>query len=602
MRFLPFLSVALALAGLAPPALARLSAPQTVQPPPGWHGGDPHEVIQVCPQPGGMPPPDRPVSDVYAEMLAEGLGVVDVLVYVASFVSCDDYTNLYAPNVTGIEDPVTQGDPDHFLQFGVEIVGGTDPACDYAGWGHIVGLGIDDGHYLFGADYPAPNLAFLRAQQKGVTGYAHVSWPEGTRVPQDFPPIDPSLSRLYPALAPTDAALHRVDLISTTDVGHMLTQISPHPWWGLYYKLLSAGIRVSLTSATVGQCYQAALGPLDRRTYVKTEAGLLDHDLWLDGILAGRTTIADGGKDFLLLQVDGADVGSEVQLGGPASVTVTASLTVAEPRQTTLEIVQDSAVVRSDPVDLTAPGTHVFQTTLDVTESGWIAARTAQAHTAAVFTIVGGKPLTDPASAGYFHAFADHVAGFLDALGALCDACPTSACPACQGLEQLVGVSEGAIRADLAEGQKVFAALRDYELPLPRGAQRYGVATPSCLGRPGIGVRGKARAGGSVRLTCFNAPPGALGSLLVGAAPQVPPILQNDALVFVDPLSVPAPIAATSNEGGYVEVQVSFPATSATVDVFCQFLFPNPPACPGPGASCASDALQLVVPRLYFAK
>lgn len=591
MRLLPLF----ALAWTALPA-----AGQSVQPPSGWFSGDPHEVIQVCPLPGGMPPPDRPVSDIYAEMLAEGFSVVDVLVYVASFVDCDDYTNLYAPNVTGIEDPVTQGDPDRVLQFGVEIVGSVDPACRYAGWGHIVGLGIDDGHYLFDADYPAPNLAFLRAQPKGVTGYAHVSWPEGTQVPQDFPPIDPSLSRLYPVLAPTDAALHRVDLISTTDVGNMLTQISPHPWWGLYYKLLSAGIRVSVTSATVGQCYQAALGPLDRRTYVKTEAGLLDHDLWLEGILAGRTTIADGGKDFLLLQVNGSDVGSEVLLSGPSTVTVTASLTVAEPRQTTLEIVQDSAVVRSDPVDLAAPGTHVFQTTLDVSESGWIAARTEQAHTAAVFTIVDQKPLADPASAAYFHAFADQVAAFLDALVALCNNCPTSACPACQGLEGLVGTSEGAIRADLAEGKKVFAALRDYELPLPRGAERYGEATPSCIGRPGIGLRGKPRAGGSVVLTCFNAPPNALGSVLVGGSPQFPPAVQNGALVFVDPLSVPVP--ATSNEGGYAEVQVSFPATTATVHAYCQFVFPNPPSCPGPAASCASDALDLVVPRLYAAK
>ena len=60
-------------------------------------------MIQLC-MVGGSQPPDRPLSDVYAEMQAKNLNVMDVLVLITGNATCSSYLAQYAPLVTGAED------------------------------------------------------------------------------------------------------------------------------------------------------------------------------------------------------------------------------------------------------------------------------------------------------------------------------------------------------------------------------------------------------------------------------------------------------------------------------------------------------------------
>ena len=581
-------------------ARALGAAAQSVQPPPLWYAGDTHEMIQLCPVAGGAIPPDRELTDVYAEMLAKDLHVMDVLVLVTGTTTCWQYLGQYAPLVTGTEDPLTLPDPEHVIQFGCEVVGGDEEGCLYPSWGHVVGLGIEDAAYPFEADYPAPSLAFFRAQPKGVVGYAHVAWPEGLAVPADFPPIDRNFTRIYPLLAPFDVALRRVDFLSTPDVGHQAVQITRDPWWGLWYKLLDAGLRVSVTGGTVAQCY-VALGSLDARTYARIALDPLDHDRWLRAIQRGRTTLADGAEDFLDLEVEGALLGTTLQASSPAVVSVEATLTTTAARQTVLEVLLDGEVVASEPVDLPLGGQHVLRAEIPVPESGWLAARTLPAaHTGAIFVLVDGKPIVDAETADYFAAFADHLDAFLDDAVRLCESCAGSGCAACTELERWVGESEAEIRADIESGRRIFRALAAYDRPPPGSAERYGRSTPSCVGPLGIGLAAPALPGAGAHLTCFNGPPSTTGALVVGSAPNLTGVPYLGATLHVSQVPAPMTIPVTTDEGGYAEVRLRIPPATAADELYCQFLLQDTPNCPSPGTLCASDALRVPVPRNLY--
>ncbi len=587
---------------LALAAAASAQGAGNVQAPSPWYAGDTHEMIQLCQTGGGGWPPDRDPADVYQEMIQKDLRVSNVLVLITGQTGCAGFLSQYAPRVNGQEHALTASDPDFAMQFGCEAVGTNDLACPYPKWGHVAGLGIRDAFYDLDADYPAPILDFFRAQPGAVAGYPHVAWPESTSIPGGFPPLDPGLTRLHPLLAPMDVALGRVDFLGTADVGAVATQITPHPWWGLWYKLLSAGQRVSIAGGTVAQCYVGISG-LDARTWVRLESEPFTYEKWLRAFAAGRVSIADGPSDFLELRVGSAQTGEELQLPGAGLVVAEATLFTGVPRTAEIEIVQDGKVVASRAVQLTGPGSHTFRAALTVNESSWIAARTRKAHTGAVFAIVAGRPIADPDAAEYFRAFGVYLTSYLDLAKAICAACVQPTCKPCLELMELVGTSEAQIRGEIAEAQRTYLAIRDYERPIPGDAERYGTSSSACLGPIGIGLVDDKPAGGGagqVRLTCFNAPPNTGGVLLIGSGAQQPAISQRGAsiLVALDPM--PSIRLLRTNGGGYAEVVVPIPALTQTLDVYAQFVWNNPSACPGGGPWSSSDALRVGLPRRIY--
>jgi len=590
----------LLVSALTPLAALPLAA-QNVTPPPLWYSGDTHELIQLCPGPGGVIPPDRSLDDVYAEMLAKDLNVMDVLVLVTGNTNCWQYLGQYAPRVTGMEESLTLGDPEHIIQYGCEGVGGPDPGCPYPAWGHTVGIGIDDAAYPLTADYPAPILDFFQAQPHALVGYPHVAWPVGTNVPASFPPLQRDLTRIYPLMAPFDVALGRVDFLSTPDVGHVATAITGDPWWGLWYKLLSAGRPVAITGGTVAQCY-VALGPLDARTWVKIDSEPLDHDKWVAGILAGRTSIADGSGDFLSITADGKGAGEQVQLNGvvPRSIPVHVELHTSVPRQTTIEVVQDGQVVATEPVDLQSAGVQAFDTTISVGKSGWVAARTLpKAHTGAVTFLVNRRPVTDYATDDYFVQYSKYVLDYLDLAESLCAKCG-GGCPSCIEVAAWLGTSEAQIRKEIADGRDIYQAMRDYTQHLPGDSKRFGVSTPSCAGPIGIGLKTAPSPGQDVTFTAFNGPPNTTAFLLVGRNVQLPPIEFNGTLRYLPTTPKPQMFMTTTNGGGYAEAAVHVPLSSQVIDAYVQWFFVNTTQCPGTGQMSSSDAAFVEIPRSLY--
>lgn len=256
--------------------------------------------------------------------------------------------------------------------------------------GHLILLGLKRGGQPF-AEYTYPILEWAR-NQGAIGGYAHMQYlPFGFYPPPDG--ILKSLDCCAPLEYPVETALGSSSfLMEDVHGGDAAIQAD--------YRILNCGFRPGLVAGTDYSCnYLEPLGTL--LTYVRIPDGKLTYDKWVEGIARGRTVIArNGHREFLDLRVnDTAMPGDEIRLEkkGPLRVRIEwRSLGVAEAR---IELVHDGTVVASQTASV-APGTPaVFETTLELTHSGWLAARRMdwqnghQTHTGAVFVIVDSKPI-----------------------------------------------------------------------------------------------------------------------------------------------------------------------------------------------------------------
>ncbi len=587
--------------------------------PPGWVAGDTHGHVQRC-----LAPQVLPEEREILTLAHRGLAVSNQLVWGNPFTSVQDYLQSFVPLVTGQEAPATAGDPTVYLQYGVELSG-----FHAANLGHVIGLGVtsaqadvflglgcpqDDGS----GDFAAPILDHFRGAPDAVTGCAHVTWPVQLTAPRTPGALgwnweDPALpayvglgarcssgrNMVFPAptsfhfqpfLAAFDAAMGLVDFVETVDLEFDFGEVIgggdlEERWFGLYYKLLGAGLRVGIGAGSDTDCYTPRCEP---RVWVRTDAGPagVDYGDWLQGLKAGRASLAAGSNQVLELTVEGAEAGDtlEVASGGPHPLQLRAvyTLVTQKPVDETLEILVDGARVASRALTAIGSGTYELVFHLAPTESTWIVARTGSygAHTAAVYLIVDGEPIVDCATAEYWTIYADYVNWLLDV--------------ASQGgfLHFFAGCSEAEIRAHVAAGRQVFTALRDYDSPLPPGAVRLDEPTPSPRGPPGILVDDAVVAGSTVRLSVFNAPSDAVGLLLLGPrhleSPYVTPRgarihvsgLQGTQGLYVLPVS--------SNGGGLAERLFPNVPVSPGETWYAQFYFPDP------AGDSASACLRLV--------
>jgi homoserine O-acetyltransferase len=181
----------------------------------------------------------------------------------------------------------------------------------------------------------------------------------------------------------------------------------------VYYKLLNAGVRLAATGGTDNFSdvwFDASGGAA--RTYAKLEPGQdFTFDNWLAAVRAGRTFATSG--PLIFLSVEGREPGDELVLDDDDATSLAVELDV-------------NSIVPLDAIEIIVNGEIVhgwrprgnlrgrtFRTTIDIPESGWIAARAigpssryvgdafAFAQTSPVYVTRDGESFTSAADGAF---------------------------------------------------------------------------------------------------------------------------------------------------------------------------------------------------------
>ncbi len=170
-----------------------------------------------------------------------------------------------------------------------------------------------------------------------------------------------------------------------------------------WYRFLSCGYRLPVVGGTDKMSAEVPVGAI--RTYARLDPDApLSFATWADAVRAGRTFVSSG--SFIDLQVDGHGPGAVIDLGRRGgSVEVRATAWAAQAVMDRVELIHDGRIVATaggadggavDRIDLAGR--------VDVTESGWLAARVTSrehihsafatsmgAHSSPVYLDVGGR-------------------------------------------------------------------------------------------------------------------------------------------------------------------------------------------------------------------
>jgi hypothetical protein len=309
------------------------------------------------------------------------------------------YVEKDLPLMTGKDNPVST--PDRILHWDAEWhydPDGVTFAKKVIG-GHLILLGLNQGGQPF-AHYTFPILDWAKTHG-GIGGFAHMQY-----LPFAFyPPPDGLLHSLdccSPLEFPVETALGTSSFLME-DVHGSDAALQA------YYKILNTGFRPGLVASTDYSCnYLEPLGTL--LTYVQVPEGKLTYNKWIEGIAKGRTVVSrTGHNEFLNLTINGASTpGDELNLPAKAPVKVRIEWTSLKDNIGRIELVQNGAVVASQTAQAGPGKPAVFETTVDVPKSGWLAARRMdwqnghQTQTGAVFILVGGQPIRASASDAEF--------------------------------------------------------------------------------------------------------------------------------------------------------------------------------------------------------
>jgi hypothetical protein len=603
------------------------------EPPAAWYSGDTHEHVQLCAE------AVLTMEEVLAHMQDEDLNVSNVLIWDRPNAR---FTEL-ACRVTGEPDPLSTGL--RVLQYGIETSGldcarwghlialGVGPERARIATGAVedgdcddmngLGLGCEEGDGT-GTLNGLVARHFLGAPGV-VTGYAHTAWTDGlyhvdgfdwqnelvaTGFTTDARVLDPlqklampdlellglvphtlhedgSLRAFLPLLGPMDAVLGNVQFVETIYLGTIapISVTPPASWTGLYYKLLSAGIRVGLSGGSDRAC-PTPLIQEHPRTHVFLDE--LSYPAWIEGLAAGRTTIGVPGIR-VEVEAGGVRVGGEVEATSTTEIPVTAEVHSDAPLTDVVELVVDGEVREQLSVSLPSGGSTGFSFSgLILPESAWIAVRlgSQRAHTGAIWILVDGQPVADAATAEYWMLWCDIVAKTtLDH--------PELALFGCQEPEAL---------ALIADARRMFRALRDVHGSVAAWEiERYGRSTPACRGPIAISASGPMLNDQPFTISCVNAPPSASGELILSRQAQESGPCVDGVRVFVSLAEndIVAAFPAVSSAAGYAEVEV--PALGpGTPEIHAQYRWVDPGDCPGRPCSgsaplSASDALRIRV-------
>ncbi len=180
-----------------------------------------------------------------------------------------------------------------------------------------------------------------------------------------------------------------------------------------YYRYLNCGYRLPLVGGTDKMSSEVPVGLY--RTYAKVD-GELTYDGWCRAVREGRTFLSGG--PLLTLTVDGREPGDTVELSGPGTVTVDATVTSIFPLRS-LEVVCNGEVIAA----ATSDGGRELALSEQVRVDGhsWIALRAfgvdhhldewgrrVFAHTSPVYLACGGEwGMADPDGLHYMRTLVE---------------------------------------------------------------------------------------------------------------------------------------------------------------------------------------------------
>jgi hypothetical protein len=395
----------------------------------GWWSGDHHIHASGCahyekPEEGVYPP------DMLKHIRGEDLKVGATLTWGPGF----DFQKQF---FTGRTDSASVYP--YLLRYDIEVSGfGSHQS------GHLCLLRLKDQMYPGGTSknhWPTLCLNTLKwaKKQGAVCGPAHSGWGLGVQTDQlptyEVPPFD-SIGAIeyivdvtHEVPGPDGKPVPAVDFLSHGD--------TPYVWeHNIWYHTLNAGFRTRISGETDFPCIYGERVGLGR-SYVKLD-GKLDYDLWCEGIRLGRNYVSDGRSHLIDFTAGGVELGtkgSEVRLGGPGKLTLTAKVSamlsekrdpairpyadvigraggkgskwaaelkpfwhverarLGDTRDVKVEAVVNGVAVASQVIR--ADGT-ACDVTFDVPieRSSWVALRIlGSSHTNPIFVVVGGKPI-----------------------------------------------------------------------------------------------------------------------------------------------------------------------------------------------------------------
>ena len=369
----------------------------------GWYSGDHHVHAAGCshyqnPTEGVLP------KDMLRQLLGESLNIGAVL----TWGPCYYYQKQF---FSGQDNPLSQ--PDRLMHYDLEVSGFPSSHA-----GHLILLGLKDQDYPGTKrieDWPSWDLPILQwgKKQGAVVGFAHSGWGlevQSTDLPNyELPPFDGIGANEYIVDVTYPNA---VDFISAVDTPHV-SELN------IWYHTLNVGFRTRISGETDFPCiYDARVGI--GRNYAKVD-GKLTYPAWIESLRAGRSYVSDGKSHLMDFQVNGHEVGSEIQIGRGQNAHIELNVAArldALPDESIrkLSVMQKPywdiertrvGTTRDVPVELVVNGIsrarklvtadgQIRPVAFDVPieKSSWIAVRILpSSHTNPVFAIVDGKPI-----------------------------------------------------------------------------------------------------------------------------------------------------------------------------------------------------------------
>ena len=184
-------------------------------------------------------------------------------------------------------------------------------------------------------------------------------------------------------------------------------------YW-LWYSMLNAGFHLSPLGDSDLGCVWDDVGTF-HAAFPLPIGETLTYTKFIEAVREGRTVIRqniramfrdiDPSPDYLDIRVNGVGLGGELILPNEdttVNVQVDASSVVSGHR---VELILDGNVIDSQAL---TSSLQTYQWSVPLNRSGWIAAKTAFAHTAATFVLLGGCPIrNDPIAARNWKGYLD---------------------------------------------------------------------------------------------------------------------------------------------------------------------------------------------------
>jgi|GEM_PF-5116042 len=245
-----------------------------------------------------------------------------------------------------------------------------------------------------GKNYLLPNYAWGHAQG-ALVGYPHAEdWDKTVYDPNQI------TSDIAPRALPWDIVSERVDFLATEYINH------PNHLW-LWYSMLNAGFHIAPAAGSDYPCFEGKIGRV-QTSFPLAKGSKLTFQSYIDAIRGGRTVVKENPAEITVapdgsltttyfdMRVAGQPLGSEVTLSGDSG-TVKVEVDAAGTKGNKIGLVKNGEIVATADI---SPGIKTYTFHVAFEKSGWLAALTVDAHTAATFVLVNGCDIRlDPAAA-----------------------------------------------------------------------------------------------------------------------------------------------------------------------------------------------------------